>query len=79
MKSQSNQALVKSQLALAENLRCRFSLQHLEGTHVAQTRGILRGRRYKVEMYTVLCEYCGNTPDSANIRDGCPALLKARV
>jgi hypothetical protein len=56
--------------------QCEFVLTHGEGTHVSQTRGVLRGRKYKVIYDLFLCKFCGNLEGTKNNKDFCPALMK---
>lgn len=56
--------------------RCEFVPTHMEGTHIAKTKGVLNGREYRVTSDVVLCRFCGNFEGSDNNKDFCPALMR---
>jgi hypothetical protein len=68
---------VKKSLLLKRMAQCEYVPSHGEGTHIANTRGILNGRQYKVTYDMMLCKFCGNLEGSPNNQDFCPALMKA--
>lgn len=63
-----NQALVRPDLS------CVFIRTEMEGKHTSNTRGILRGRIYKVTADVVLCRFCGNL--QGTIRGECPERMR---
>lgn len=70
--------LVKQNTDLVHKLpKCEFEMTHMEGTHIAKTRGILNGRSYKVTADVTICKYCGNFPGADANRKFCPALMKS--
>lgn len=57
------------------SLRCEFTRTKGEGTHISQTRGVLRGRKYKVTYDLNLCRFCGDIDDGS--RTVCPWKFEA--
>lgn len=66
-----NQLVRKEHQLLEVRGRCEYTRQHGEGTHISQTRGILRGRKYRITYDLMLCRFCGNVEDHE--RKFCPA------
>lgn len=62
-----------------QDLLCEYTLQHSEGYHIANTRGILRGRVYKVTYDLMLCRFCGNLEGSPNNLLFCPEKIRQRL
>lgn len=58
------------------SLRCEYVLTHGEGQHISQTRGVLRGRVYKVTYDLYLCRFCGNLEGTSKNTPYCPWKLR---
>ena len=62
--------------AIDASLRCEFIRTHGEGIHTSETRGVLRGRKYKIAYDLYLCKFCGRVDDDNN-RSSCPWKVEA--